>query len=708
MTSLGLRTVLLGVVAFGIPAASAQDAPAVLLTITSPAPGTVVSPGQTVVLTVAAIGNASITYVAVVGEDPFGLSATSTTVPAQFSFTVPSRIASRPFDFTATGATVTGAPVRSAPIEIDVERPDLPRTLSTLLPSLTLGVTGERSPVVVTGTFPDDSVVDVTRSSHVTYQVADQNIATVDAEGVVTAVRPGSTSLTATYTLGAQTVRATLPVIVKSQALSPSGVAMAFGEQSVGRESAPQTLTITNTAAGPVRIFGISASNEFVQTNDCPVDTRLAPSASCVVSVVFSPATIGARIGVLEIAGSAHVVPAVIPLAGTGVPVPDDAVAPVTTTALAPPPIAGGWNNADVTVTLTAADGGAGATGVDHLTYSAAGAQTLPSTTTTSDTASATITAEGATTVSYFATDRAGNIESPKSVTVKLDKTAPAFACGSADALWHAADVGIACTASDGLSGLLNAGDATFAISTTVPAGTETAAAQTGSYRVCDVAGNCAVAGPITGIKIDKAAPAIAITAPAGDTTYLVNQIVTTSYGCTDGGAGTASCSGPVAAGGPLDTATVGAKAFTVTAIDNAGNMNARTTPYAVRYSTASCLGEPGHQILPPIKADGTSVVKQGSTVPAKFRVCDGNGVAVGTAGLVSSFRIVSSQTGNVTQSVDLPVASTTPDTTFRWDPAARQWIFNVSTRDLTPETTYGYRITLNDGTAISFSVTVR
>src|SRR6185436_14095449 len=95
MTFLGLTTVLLGVLTFGMPVASAQDPPAVLLTITSPAPGTVVNPGQTVVLTVAAIGNASIAQVAVVGEDPFGLSTTSTTVPAQFSFTVPSRIASR-------------------------------------------------------------------------------------------------------------------------------------------------------------------------------------------------------------------------------------------------------------------------------------------------------------------------------------------------------------------------------------------------------------------------------------------------------------------------------------------------------------------------------------------------------------------------------------------------------------------------------------
>ncbi len=297
--------------------AGAQDAPPALR-ITSPASGTVVHPGQTVVLTVTAIGNARIARAAVIGEDPFGLSATSSTVPARFSFTVPSRIASRPFDFTATGATAAGQLVRSASIEIDVERPDLPRTLTTLLPSLTMGVTGERSPVVVTARFSDDRVVDVTRSSRVTYQIVDQNIATIDAEGIVTAVGPGQTSLSVKYTLNAQTVRATLPVRVQAQALSPSAVAMTFGEQAVGTTSPPQRLTITNTAPGPVRIFDISASGDFVQTNDCPVETRLAPRASCVVSVTFRPTSKGARTGSLEIPGSAHVVPAVISLVGIG------------------------------------------------------------------------------------------------------------------------------------------------------------------------------------------------------------------------------------------------------------------------------------------------------------------------------------------------------------------------------------------------------
>jgi serine protease AprX len=50
------------------------------------------------------------------------------------------------------------------------------------------------------------------------------------------------------------------------------------------------------------------------------------------------------------------------------------------------------------------------------------------------------------------------------------------------------------------------------------------------------------------------------------------------------------------------------------------------------------CLYDPGHAILPPIKADGSSVFRVNSTIPAKFRVCDANGNSVGMEGVVTSF----------------------------------------------------------------------
>ncbi|MCU1312099.1 MAG: hypothetical protein JWO20_3224 [Candidatus Angelobacter sp.] len=122
-----------------------------------------------------------------------------------------------------------------------------------------------------------------------------------------------------------------------------------------------------------------------------------------------------------------------------------------------------------------------------------------------------------------------------------------------------------------------------------------------------------------------------------------------------------------------------------------------------ILYSTLACGGSAGHTILQPINPDGTSVFKQGSTTPAKFRVCDANGVSIGSAGVVSTFKIVNIQSGTVSQIVNEDPLSTTPDTTFRWDPTAQQWIYNVSSKSLNPNSTYTFAITLNDGSTIPF-----
>ena len=69
------------------------------------------------------------------------------------------------------------------------------------------------------------------------------------------------------------------------------------------------------------------------------------------------------------------------------------------------------------------------------------------------------------------------------------------------------------------------------------------------------------------GNKVDRKAPAIAVNTPAA-TVYLLNQNVNVNYTCSDGGSGVSTCSGTVPNGANLDTKSVGAKTFTVTAMD--------------------------------------------------------------------------------------------------------------------------------------------
>jgi hypothetical protein len=105
--------------------------------------------------------------------------------------------------------------------------------------------------------------------------------------------------------------------------------------------------------------------------------------------------------------------------------------------------------------------------------------------------------------------------------------------------------VSLACTASDAGSGLANPADASFALSTSVAAGLETAGAVTGSHQVCDKAGNCSTGGPIAGNKIDRKPPVIAIIAPSGNGTLvhpavLHSLLPSVSFSATDAGSGVA------------------------------------------------------------------------------------------------------------------------------------------------------------------------
>lgn len=124
-----------------------------------------------------------------------------------------------------------------------------------------------------------------------------------------------------------------------------------------------------------------------------------------------------------------------------------------------------------------------------------------------------------------------------------------------------------------------------------------------------------------------------------------------------------------------------------------------------VRYAGVgtTCDGDAGHQILQPIDPIGASVFKSTSTTPAKFRVCDANGVSVGTPGVVSAFQLLAAVNGTVTATID-STESTTPDSAFRWDPAGQQWIFNINNKSLWGSNkTYYFLITLNDGSTIPF-----
>jgi hypothetical protein len=265
-----------------------------------------------------------------------------------------------------------------------------------------------------------------------------------------------------------------------------------------------------------------------------------------------------------------------------------DAEAPTTNYLLSPMANGTGWNNSDVSISLSASDNVDGS-GVREITYSTSGAQTTAPTTVSGFTANLTITGEGETTIAYFATDNANNTETTQTLVVKVDKSAPSVSCGSADGLWHASNVTIPCSANDGVSGLADSGDSSFDLTTNVAANTETANASTNSRNVCDLAENCSTAGPVNDNKVDKKAPEITVTGPPSVTSGGQVPIPNVVSGATvtDNGSGVATIIQNPAAG---TLVSLGTHTITITATDAVGNTSEATTTFTVNAPQLTAL----------------------------------------------------------------------------------------------------------------------
>ncbi len=272
------------------------------------------------------------------------------------------------------------------------------------------------------------------------------------------------------------------------------------------------------------------------------------------------------------------------------------------------------------------------------------------------------------------AIDAAGNIDptpASRSWTVEtVDTSAPEITpnvIGTAGANgWYTGDVAVSWTVTDPESAITSQSDA---CTTTTTLTTET----TGQAVTCTAT---SVGGTATGevtIKRDTDAPGILITTPADGASFLLNATLPADYACTDYLSGVVSCSGPIASGVNLDTATVGAKNFTVNATDSAGNPAAAVHSYSVAYNFAGFL-------QPIDNLPVMNTVKAGRTIPVKWQLKNAQSAFVRE---LSSFQSLTSSpiacdASAPSDTIEEVVAA--GSTVLRYDLASEQFIYNWST----------------------------
>ena len=219
-----------------------------VLQITAPSAKTIANPGQTLTVSVTSPTPAAFSAVDLYGDDPLGFVGSFSSLPGQTSVTIPaSGIDCGSYFLTVSGTLASGQGPVSAIVELDVERPDFPLTISASLSPIIFDSAGEQIRLDLLAGFVDGTTLGVTASSYVTYSSSNTAVATVDPTGLVTAVAPGSGSITVTYALGSNNNQISIPVSVPNpvNTAPPAPTITNLGPSS-GAVGTPVTITGTN------------------------------------------------------------------------------------------------------------------------------------------------------------------------------------------------------------------------------------------------------------------------------------------------------------------------------------------------------------------------------------------------------------------------------------------------------------------------------
>ena len=181
------------------------------LEITSPKDGEIVFSGKPLIVKVVASPPLAFRAVGLWTGNGLPHAADLTRPPYEFTIRMPPDIASRSYTLSAAGVTFGVGGAFSETISIVVERPDSPLQLEAQPSTLGFDYVGDDGRLRLYGKFSDGSKVDLTYSSKTTYSSDTPAVASVDDQGTVKAVGPGTARITIRNAGKAVVVPATVP-----------------------------------------------------------------------------------------------------------------------------------------------------------------------------------------------------------------------------------------------------------------------------------------------------------------------------------------------------------------------------------------------------------------------------------------------------------------------------------------------------------------
>lgn len=275
------------------------------ISFVAPSPGATAEVGQPLkislrVSNVAAFGDS----VFVVGQGAIGAVGITTQPPFEATLAVPSDADLGDYVLTAVGRVTSSPNPVTASVAIRVVPPAGSPPQLQPIPPLVFEAIGERLPITVPG-----------KTEGFKYRSNAPDIATVSGPGIVTAAKSGDTVIKLTLRGSAA---GSVEVHVRTPALLPSPARWDFGNQPHGTTSEAKSVTLTNDAPYPVKVFEVGTGSIFPVTETCISGSPLAAGASCTIHVSFAPTKTGRVDGAITIVDDAIIAPTRILLSGTG------------------------------------------------------------------------------------------------------------------------------------------------------------------------------------------------------------------------------------------------------------------------------------------------------------------------------------------------------------------------------------------------------